>query len=111
MQKFNEAFAKSDSGFILDNITEDVKWTIIGDKTVEGKEAFAEALKEMEMDTHMELKIDQIITHGKHASANGELKMPGETTVWAFCDVYTFSGFKNPRIKEMTSYIVEVKAV
>lgn len=107
LENFNKAFARSDSDFILDNVADDITWTIIGDKTVEGKEAFSEALKKMVVDEPMDLTINHIITHGKAASVNGEMKASGGV-VYAFCDVYKFSGFKNPKITEMTSYAIPV---
>lgn len=110
LQKINEAFAKSDTDFIADNVTKNIRWTVIGDQTVEGKEAFIQALKAMEEEEPMELTIHHIITHGKEASVDGIMKMPGEDKAYAFCDIYKFSGFKNPKISEMTSYVVEVES-
>lgn len=34
----------------------------------------------------------------------------GDETAYAFCDVYTFRGFKNPKVQEMTSYVIEIEA-
>lgn len=107
LEKINKAFARNDSDFIVEHATDNIRWTIIGDRTVEGKEEFAKALKEMEADEPMELTIHHIITHGKSAAVNGEMKS-AEGKTYAFCDVYKFSGFKNPKISEMTSYAIEV---
>lgn len=109
LEEINKAFARNDSDFIIERVTNTIRWEIVGDKTVEGKEAFAQTLKEMEADEPMELTIHHIITHGKEASVNGEMKTAdGET--YAFCDVYKFSGFKNPKITEMTSYAIKIKS-
>lgn len=107
LEEINKAFARNDTGFIVENVTDDIRWIIVGDQTVEGKEAFTETLKAMETDEPMELTIHHIITHGTSASVNGEMKTSGGK-VYAFCDVYQFSGFKNPKIKEMTSYALKV---
>lgn len=107
LETFNKAFANSDTEFILRNVTDDIRWTVVGDQTVEGKEAFLAALKEMEMDEPMKLTIHNIITHGKSAAVNGEMET-SDGKRYAFCDVYRFSGFKNAKIKEMTSYALEV---
>jgi ketosteroid isomerase-like protein len=107
LEKFNEAFANSDTGFLIENVTDSICWTVAGEKTVEGKEAFAAALKEMVQDEPMELSIHNIITHGKSAAVNGEMKS-ADGKRYGFCDVYKFSGFKNPKIREMTSYAVEL---
>lgn len=79
---------------------------IVGDQTMEGKERVIKALKEMEADEPMEFTIHHIITYGKEASVDGVMYIPGEGTSYAFCDIYNFSGFKNPKITEMKSYVV-----
>ncbi|MEX0904408.1 MAG: nuclear transport factor 2 family protein [Balneolaceae bacterium] len=107
LEKINEAFARNDTDFIIDNVTDDIKWTAVGDFSVSGKENFASALKKMESEEPYELTIGHVITHGKHAAVNGEMTSKDGKT-YAFCDIYIFSGFKNPKIKEMTSYVVEV---
>jgi hypothetical protein len=108
IQKINEAFAKSDINFIVENVTENIEWTAVGDFSVKGKEEFIEALKEMANNEPFELEIKNIITHGDSAAVDGEMKSP-DGKRYAFCDVYKFSGFKNPKIKKMTSYVVDIK--
>ncbi|MEX2513988.1 MAG: hypothetical protein WD398_13870 [Cyclobacteriaceae bacterium] len=66
LKKLNEAFARSDVDEILEAVTDNIQWTIVGDKIIHGKE-------------------------------------------YAFCDIYTFSGFKNAKIQEMKSYVFELK--
>lgn len=62
----------------------------------------------MVLDEPMDLTIHTIITDGKSAAVNGEMKAPDGKT-YVFCDVYELSGFKNPKIKEITSYVIELK--
>ncbi|WP_199535621.1 nuclear transport factor 2 family protein [Rhodohalobacter sp. SW132] len=109
LEKFNEAFARNDTDFVINHVTDSIKWSVVGDFKVEGKEAFTKALKKMKGDEPLELEIDKVITHGKDASVNGIMKSKNGVQ-YAFCDVYTFSGFKNPKIREMTSYVIEVKS-
>lgn len=110
LEELNKAFARNDTDFIAEKVTDDIKWSIIGDQTIEGKEAFVQALNNMAAEEPMELTIHHIITHGKEASVDGIMKQPSDNKAYAFCDVYKFSGFKNPKITEMTSYVIEVKA-
>ncbi len=105
--EFNKAFARNDIDFLVEHVTDKIKWTAIGDFSVEGKEAFTEALINMKGDEPLELEIDKVITHGKEASVNGIMKSK-DGKKYAFCDVCKFSGFKNPRIAEITSYVLEV---
>lgn len=112
LRKINEAFANSDTEFIVANVTDDIRWNVIGDKVVEGKQAFREALKAMEFPVPLDLEIHKVITHGDAAAVNGVMKVPGTNgkgQAYAFCDIYQLSGFKNPKIKSMTSYAIEIK--
>lgn len=108
LEEFNKAFSNNDTDFLANHVTDNIKWTAVGDFSVEGKEAFRKALESMTGADPYELKISKIITHGKEAAVNGIMKS-NDGKQYAFCDVYTFSGFKNPKISEMTSYVVEVR--
>ncbi|MEX0662636.1 MAG: nuclear transport factor 2 family protein [Balneolaceae bacterium] len=108
LEEFNKAFARSDTDFILQHVSDDISWTIYGDFSIQGKEAFAKELKKMESPEPFELIINNIITHGRSAAVDGTMTSP-DGKVYAFCDLYKFSGLKNPKIKEMNSYVVEIK--
>lgn len=107
LEKFNKAFAENDTDFILEHVSDDIKWNVIGYQAVQGKEEFAEMLISMQLPDPQKLKIHNIITHGKSASVNGEITSK-EGNSFGFCDVIKFSGFKNPKVKEMTSYVIEI---
>lgn len=107
LEDFNHAFARNDFEFLAQHVTDTIKWTALGDFTVEGKEEVRKTLEDMTGENPFELEIDKIITHGKEAAVNGIMKS-SDGKQYAFCDVYKFSGFKNPKISEMTSYIVDI---
>jgi hypothetical protein len=50
VQELTIAFAKGDSNFILGNITDDIRWKMVGDKVIQGKSGFTEALEQMKKD-------------------------------------------------------------
>lgn len=108
LEEFNKAFATSDTDYILRHITDDIVWTVQGDFTVQGINDFSEELKKMESPDPFDLTINNIITHGRSAAVDGTMITP-DGNAYAFCDVYKFKGLKNPKIKEMTSYVVEIK--
>jgi hypothetical protein len=87
LREFNIAFAKNDIGFIIENISDNVLWNIVGDKRIEGKDTFADKLKQKRNSTAIELHIKNIITHGNTGSANGILTFENKKS-YAFCDVY-----------------------
>lgn len=108
LRHINEAFAKSDIDFIIENVADDIEWTVMGDFSLRGKEAFIEALQKMASDEPFVLEIQNIITHGDSAAVDGQMKSP-DGNIYAFCDVYKFRGFKNPKIKTMASYVVQLE--
>ena len=108
VQDLTIALAKRDSKFLLDNVTDDIRWNIVGDKLIEGKDSFAKALEKIKSDKAVQLTVHHVATHGKAGAVNGTTKMKDGKTR-AFCDVYEFSNSKGNNVKEITSYIIEVK--
>ncbi|HEX6032823.1 MAG TPA: hypothetical protein VFY83_00265 [Anaerolineales bacterium] len=108
VQELTIAFAKADSRFLLKNVTDDVRWNILGNQLIQGKDRFAEALEEKKNDQAVELSIQHIATHGKTGAADGRIKFKTGIT-HAFCNVYEFSNTKGTSVKEITSYIIEIK--
>lgn len=111
MWKFNEAFAKSDTVFLIANVTDDIEWTVYGDKTISGIEDFKKTVEEMKTQSKVVMELDRIITHGNTAAVNGTMQMTesGKTSTYAFADVCVLSGFKNPKIKRMKSYVIKIE--
>lgn len=112
IRDFNEAFSKNDLDFILNNMSEDIRWNFVGEKPMEGKTAVKEFMEPMKNVETLEMEVLQIVTHGRTAAANGWMKIKepsGEVKNFGFADFYEFSGLKNPKIRKMTSYVVENK--
>ncbi|MBT2293521.1 nuclear transport factor 2 family protein [Paenibacillus albidus] len=111
LREFNEAFVTGDMDFVVEHLTDDITWSMVGEQPVQGKEAFLEVMKSGGSETVLEVVISNIITHGVEAAVNGTMKMQdtsGKVTTYGFCDIYRFSGFKNGRIKELTSYLIRI---
>ena len=102
------AIAKGDSKFILSKMTDDFRRNIIGDQLIEGKDRLAEALDERKRDTVEVLTICHIATHGIAGAVDGTLRLENGR-LRAFCNVYEFSSAKGTAIKEITSYVIEIK--
>jgi hypothetical protein len=101
------AFAKGDAKFILSHVTNDIRWNIVGDKSIQGKDNFAQALRSMKNEKAAELTIHHVATHGKAGAANGIRKLKNGKTR-AFCDVYEFRGTTGTRVKEIASYVIDI---
>ena len=108
VQDLTIAFAKGDSKFILSNATDDIRWNIIGEQLIEGKDQFAEALNKTKKDPVEVLTIRHIATHGKAGAVDGTLRLENGR-LRAFCNVYEFSNSKGTAIKEITSYVIGIK--
>jgi hypothetical protein len=109
VQEITIALAKGDSKFILSNVTDDIRWNIIGDQLIEGKEHLAEAVGEMKKDTVEVLTIRHIATHGKAGAVDGTVRLENGK-LGAFCDVYEFSNSKGSAITEITSYFINIQS-
>lgn len=107
LKDFNIAFAERDIDLVADSLSDDITWNIVGDKEVQGKVDFVEALEQTNREQVSELTISKIITHGKEAAVSG-IRTLENGKHYAFCDVYEFSGAKGPQIKTITSYIIKV---
>lgn len=105
LQELIIALARGNSKFIMESITGDIQWNIIGDRVIHGKENLAQALKTSEQ--VKELTIHHITSHGKAGAVNGTQKYRNGKTI-AFCNVYEFSNTKGTLVKEITSYLIEI---
>lgn len=107
IEKLAAAFANRDVKFIIDSVTDDIRWNIVGDVLIEGKANFAEALERLMNEKVAELSIRHIATHGKAGAVDGTVVLEdGKTS--AFCDVYEFHGAKGTTVKEITSYVIDI---
>jgi hypothetical protein len=107
IEKLTAAFAKRDAKFILGNVTDDIRWNIVGDTLIEGKDNFAATLAQMKNEKVLELTIRHIATHGKAGAVDGTVILE-DGKPRAFCDVYEFNGAKGTAVKEITSYVIEI---
>lgn len=107
LKDFNIAFAKGNVEFLIESVTDEIVWNIIGDKKIVGKENYAEELKKMKEAKATELILDQILSHGKEGAANGIIKMQNDKK-YAFSDFYIFNGAKGSKIKSITSYVIGI---
>ena len=108
LQKLTIAFADRDTKFILESVTDDIRWNILSDNLIEGKDNFAKALEKPKNATTREISMHHIATHGQAGFVNG-IKQFRNGKTYAYCDVYTFNNAKGTTVKEITSYLIEIK--
>jgi hypothetical protein len=107
LKEFNIAFANGNVEFIIESVTDEIIWNIIGDRKIEGKEKFSEELEKMKSEKATEIIRDQIVSHGKEGASNGIMKMQNGKK-YAFSDFYKFKGVKGEKIKSITSYVIGI---
>lgn len=107
LKDFNVAFGKGDVKFLTENVTEDVIWNMVGDKTIEGKDDYSKAIKKMKDKKVSEFVIEKIVTHGKEGAVNGIVKMKDGKN-YAFSDFYEFKNTKSTDLKTITSYVIKI---
>lgn len=108
IRDFNIAFAENKKEKILEFMADDIEWVFVGKQIMNGKEEVKKFLETMGDDKAEELILDTIVTHGDEAAADGVMKFSKMAV--AFCDVYKFTGHdKNAKIKNLTSYGIELK--
>jgi hypothetical protein len=103
-QELTIALATGDAKSVMKSVTDDIRWNMVGDTVIQGKDHLAGALdKAKEV---LELTIHHVTTHGKAGAVNGTRKFKNIKTQ-AFCHVYEFSNAKGSSVKEITSYMIE----
>ena len=106
LTKFAIGFATGDVPFVLSSVVEDIRWTKVGQRVIQGKIELAEALAEMSGNPLEELTIDHVVTHGKAGAVNGRMRSANGVT-YAFCHMYEFGSAKGASIRAITSYVLE----
>jgi hypothetical protein len=107
LQELTIALVKGDAKFILGRVTDDIRWDIVGDELIEGKDDLARAVGRLKNEPTAELTLNHLATHGKTGAVDGTTKLKNGR-LRAFCDVYEFDGAKGARVKEITSYLIEI---
>lgn len=109
LKNFNIAYSKGDLVYLSQCLTDDIVWNIVGHKLMEGKDQFLSEFKNMSEVKTAELKIDQILTHGKEGAVLGVIILEnGEQ--YAFSDFYKFNSAKAEQIKSITSFVIQLSS-
>ncbi len=107
LKQFNIAFAQGNVEFLIESVTDEIVWNVVGDRIIEGHTNFIKELEKMKSVKASELIIDQILSHGKGGATNVIMKMQNGKQ-YAFSDFYIFSGAKGTKIKTITSYVIQI---
>ena len=111
LRKVNTAFVEGDDQFLMDHVSEDFCWVVVGERTISGKNEFTEALAQMKETPPIEIDIHNLILDDLSAIVEGIVvgrNRIGQKKQFGFCDVYRFSGKDEMKIRQMNSYVIDV---
>lgn len=113
VSKVNEAFLAGNFEGFLELSADDVEWTIVGDRSVKGKEAIRQWMRSMAAENPEPPKftvVNPVIAEGDFVAARGDMTMKdkdGKVGSYSYCDVYRF---RNGKIVELTSFVINTEA-
>jgi uncharacterized protein len=105
LKKISEEFAKGNLRFSEAYLAEDIKWNILGEDTIVGKQQVLEVSKMAQLQSFPVIKISNITSEGDYVviESTGEAKtIKGKPYNQAYCEVYRFD---NERLQEITTYL------
>lgn len=105
VEKVNAAFAENNLEGFLSHCTDDVEWTIVGEKTVKGKDVIRQWMATMDFEPP-KFTIDNVIAEGDMVVAHGNMTMKedGKAVPYSYCDIYSF---QDGKIIALKSFVVK----
>jgi len=110
VQRYMEAFRKSDHAEVLACLTDDVEWVIPGAFHLRGKEAFDREIENEAFVGRPAIDVTRLVEEDEVVVAEGSVRSArrdGGVLNAVFCDVFVM---REARIRHLTSYLMEVKA-
>ena len=102
----NAAITNGDNEGFLSVCTDDTRWTFLGDKTLEGKEAVRQWMAK-EYKEPPDFMVENLITEDDFVVAIGKIKMKdaeGKTTLYSYSDVWRF---RDGKIAELKAFVIK----
>ena len=109
VERYMEAFRRTDHAAILACLTDDVEWMIPGAFHTHGKVAFDGQIENDAFVGHPDIRVTRLIEEADIVVAEGTVRASrrdGGALNLVFCDVFEMRGGK---VRKLTSYLMEVK--
>lgn len=93
----------------LSYLTEDSKWVFVGERTLLGKEAVRQYIKEFYLAPPL-FDMERSIEEGDFVTASGNISLKnadGSYSHYSYCDIWRFD---NGKLAEVTAYVIEKKS-
>ena len=99
--------ADNDIAFILDCLTDDIHWQLVGRHSTTRKTEVEDLLNDWLPEHIDEMTIVSIISHGDECSTDG-IMISRDGKTFAFCHVCKFNGHgKKAKIKAIRTYVID----
>lgn len=108
VEKVNAAFADNSVEGFLACCADDIEWTMVGDKSVKGKETIRKWMLSMDVEPP-KFSVDILIAEGDAVAAYGSMTMrdtEGKTAPYAYCDIYRF---RDAKIVQLISLVIRTE--
>ena len=109
VEKYMDAFSKSDHEQVLSCLADDVEWEIPGAFHVTGKAAFDKEIENAAFTGRPRISTSRMTEENDVVVAEGSVrtqKVDGDFLNLRFCDVFVMY---NGKIRQLISYLMEVK--
>lgn len=109
VERYMDAFNKSDHEMILSCLTDDVEWILPGGFHLKGKEEFDNEIENPAFEGRPNIVVSRVVEENNIVVAEGTVyakKKDDEFINLVFCDVFEMRG---DLIQKLTSYLMEVK--
>lgn len=108
IQKIIGIFDDNDTEALINMVTDDFEWVMVGDMTIKGKEELKKMFSDAGDITMVGCTKDYLVVDGNVGMCNGIVQMKENGTIVEryYCDIYELSGGK---LKKMTTYTLPKK--
>lgn len=111
LRKVNQAFVDGDRQFLLEAISENISWDVVGEKLVSGKSEFSDALEQMQEMPPIQIDIHKVVIQDHSGVVTGIVvgrNHRGQKKNFGFCDIYELQESNGMKIEKMTSYVIDI---
>jgi len=105
IKKVSEEFAKGNLAFISEYLAEDIKWNILGEESVVGKNEVLQVSKMQQLESFPDITIKNIVSEGNFVvieSTGKAITKDGRPYNQTYCEIFRFEGEK---LQEITTYL------
>jgi uncharacterized protein len=106
LEKANAAFAKGDFEGFLSFCTDDTKWTYVGDRILDGKDAVRRYITETYTEPSR-FTVENLIAEGDFVTLLGDITLKdevGNDTHYSVCDVWRF---RDGKMAELKAFVIK----